>query len=111
MDAVQRMLMDWRDEARTFERVGEESLVRLTDAHARDLAAVLAALADTPVPYEFAEQLTGWSLGGLRNTLPNIGTRSAAAFRLGSLPFKAGKASDGKLLLAASSVIHLTSRG
>lgn len=107
MDEVSRMIERWRNDALAFERVGQRGLVQLTKSHIEDLQELFSGLADTSVPYEHAEELTGYSLGGLKNVLPNRGTRSHAAFRLGDLPFRFGRASDGKILLAASTILRL----
>jgi hypothetical protein len=108
MDAVTRMIEQWRSDARAFERAGQMDLVELTRSHVNDLQKMFETLADTRVPYAHAEELTGYSLGGLKNQLRNIGTRSQPAFRLGDLPFRFGRASDGKFLLAASTILRLT---
>lgn len=108
MNAVHRMVERWRNDARAFERAGQDGLVELTKSHVADLQELFAVLANTPVPYQHAEELTGYSLGGLKNALPNIGTRGEPAFRLGDLPFRFGRASDGKVLLAASTILRLS---
>jgi hypothetical protein len=96
-------LEKWELEAQMLaDRLKNIEAAALCRAHIEDLRSTLDSLAQFPVPYRLASELTGFPLGSLKNmrTLNNIGGRSDPAFALGDLPFKAGLASPARLILA-----------
>lgn len=100
VDPIERLLASWAAERECYARSNSADLVALSETHEAELLRAIEEIANAPVPYDEAEQLTGWSLGSLKNGLANAGTRSNPAFRLGDLPFKPGRASSAKLLAA-----------
>ena len=103
MDPIREVIERWRDEREVFTRSGSDDLIRLSETHSKELMHAVATLASATVPYNRASELTGYALGSLKNMgLENVGSRSNPAFRLSDLPFKSGKASPAKLLMAAS---------
>lgn len=102
MDPFRELLGKWEREREIFTRSGSGELIRLSETHTQELLDTLSDLSEAKVPYRVAEELTGFALGSLKNTLRNVGTRNSPAFRLGDLPFKAGYASPAKMVAAAS---------
>jgi hypothetical protein len=103
MDPIREVIERWRGEREVFTRSGSDDLIRLSETHSEELMHAVATLATATVPYNRASELTGYALGSLKNMgLENVGSRSNPAFRLSDLPFKSGKASPAKLLMAAS---------
>ena len=111
MDPIRDLLGRWEVERAAFARSGSSALIELSRTHSRELQDVMNTLSDARVPYADVEVLTGYALGSLKNTLPNVGTRGAPAFRLGDLPFKAGRASPGKIVTASTILRAVEGRG
>ncbi len=115
MDSLLKMVGRWEEKRKTYSEISivGEMMVGLSERHEQDLIEALRQLADTPVPYGEVEDLTGYSKGSLinRKDIPNIGTKGEPAFRLGDLPFKAGHATGGRLLLALASLLEQRGKG
>ena len=101
MDPLMGLIRRWKKERDVFRRSDSRDLIELSRTHSRELRTVLGEISEAHVPYELAPEMTGYALGSLKNTLNNVGTRGEPAFRLGDLPFKAGRASPAKILMAA----------
>lgn len=103
MDPIRKLLDVWSQEREVFARAGSEDLIELSKTHTREIEAALTTLSEATIPYSDAAALTGYALGSLKNMgIANVGTRARPAFRLADLPFKAGHASAGKALMAAT---------
>lgn len=113
MDALFKMVASWREKRKAYAEIHNVGLVALSKNCEEDLVEALQKIADTPVPYGMVEDLTGYALGSLMNRtdIPNVGTAGRGAYRLGDLPFKAGYASEGKLVLALASLLEMEGQG
>lgn len=113
MDAIIIIIAKWRKECKSFARTGDKHLTALIESYEQDLIDAVREIADTPVPYDQVEDLTGYAKGSPMNRpdTPNIGTKGQPAFRPGVLPFEAGSASNGKMLLALCTILRMQRDG